>query len=433
MMRFDGSALRLQQATLWLFGISLFLIPAGLAGALVLLWLGFLLAAGSRETLGSLRDPAVLLVLAFVLYSPARQLIGQWLGGESTKGDWGGVGEWMQLAAVFPFALALRADAARLRQVLVLALIGLLICIPLRADWELLLLDPGQWLMARDGFGFVVIAFGLYCAAALLGVLFLRWPSGRTITAARWLAGLVLAQGLLFSQSRASWLAFLAALVVGLWLRRSNSPGLSWPWAGIKPGWRAWAAVILLAVVGGLNASLVLNRLTQEADSAVVLLEQPSDLTVQTSIGLRWRAQQLGLNLWLERPWFGWGADTTPSLIAASAEDYALIDAGEVLVHLHNSYLEILVQFGLVGLVLFFALVAALFQGVLAAWRQRLLPADLAIFLICLLLLTLIWNFFNFRMLHQDWRGFWALVAGSALSFGLAARRRFTRTADHNA
>ncbi|MBK1648822.1 O-antigen ligase family protein [Rhabdochromatium marinum] len=423
-MNFASVTERLQAATLFLLALALFLVPAALAAALVLLWLGFLLLLPTSRSWTWWRDPAAQLVLALALYCPARMLLGQWLDDATAQTDWEAVGDWMQLAVVLPFALALGADERRLRWLLGLALLGLLIGMPLRLNWPLLLENPGAWLAWREGFGFTAIAFGLYSAAALLGVLLLRWPAGRFWSVARGLAALLLAQGLLLTQSRSAWLAFLIALGVGGWLRRQALYAYWCKWSARRFTRQAAVAGLLLLVFVGLNGALVVNRLAMEADSAAALLQQQAAPTDVSSIGLRWRVGQLGLDLWLQRPWFGWGTGAAEPLIAAHAQDYDLIDQGQVLVHLHNTYLELLVQLGVVGLGLFLALVAVLLHGVRAAWRQHLLRDDLAVLLICLFLLTLVWSLFSFRLLHQDWRGFWTLLAGAALSFTLGAHQR---------
>ncbi|MEA3638957.1 MAG: hypothetical protein VBE63_03330 [Lamprobacter sp.] len=38
----------------------------------------------------------------------------------------------------------------------------------------------------------------------------------------------------------------------------------------------------------------------------------------------------------------------------------------------------------------------------------------------------LLWSLFNFRLVHQDFRGYWALLAGAALSMALYRREGMT-------
>jgi O-antigen ligase len=90
-----------------------------------------------------------------------------------------------------------------------------------------------------------------------------------------------------------------------------------------------------------------------------------------------------------------------------------------VLKHLHNSYLELLSQLGLVGLGLWMAMAGLIFWTVWDAQRRGRLSPDLARFLLFALLYLAIWSLFNFRMVNQDFRAYWAMLAGAALSFGL--------------
>lgn len=430
-MKLDSVAALLQSVALYLVAASLFLVPSGLALGLALLWLGFLLAFITQDEPAWLRDPVALLVMAFALYPGVRLLLDQTIGSPSAAyGHWDDVFDWLKLGGVLPFALALNAQQQRLRQLLLLVLIGLLLNILWRLEWSLLLTNPVEWVAWRDGFGFTAIAFGLFSGSALLAILLLRWPQTTGWTLLRWLAGLVLLQGFLLTQARSAWLAFLAALALGLALRwRASGTKIKLP---SRP--RTVLAALLVLGMIGFNSGLITQRLALEASSAQSLVNHSMAADDPTSISLRWRLQELGWSQWREHPWFGWGVSATYPMIVAYAQQRVLIDKGTVLTHLHNSYLEIVVQFGLFGLALFLLPVVGMFAGLLAARRKGLLSEDLFVVLACVLLLTLVWCLFNFRMLNQDWRGFWTLVAGSALSFGLAARQRLgaVRDASHD-
>jgi O-antigen ligase len=93
-----------------------------------------------------------------------------------------------------------------------------------------------------------------------------------------------------------------------------------------------------------------------------------------------------------------------------------------VLKHLHNSYLELLTQLGLVGFGLWMTIGLMLLWPLYDAVRRAQLSADLGLFLILALLYLALWSLFNFRMVHQDFRGYWALLGGAALSIGLYRR-----------
>jgi O-antigen ligase len=91
--------------------------------------------------------------------------------------------------------------------------------------------------------------------------------------------------------------------------------------------------------------------------------------------------------------------------------------------HLHNTYLELLVQLGLLGLTLWLGLSLLLLRSVLKGRAAGRIDADVARFLALSLLYLMLWNLFDFHAMHQPWRAFWMLLAGGALSLGLFARR----------
>lgn len=67
----------------------------------------------------------------------------------------------------------------------------------------------------------------------------------------------------------------------------------------------------------------------------------------QDNILFRFNLYEAGLKMFTERPLFGWGINSTPSLLTNYLDSYK----DKVLVH--NSYLEILIEHGIVGLSLY--------------------------------------------------------------------------------
>jgi O-antigen ligase len=126
-----------------------------------------------------------------------------------------------------------------------------------------------------------------------------------------------------------------------------------------------------------------------------------------------------GVEQWLQRPWLGWGPGTSRSLIVGSGEVGLWNPEDGVLKHLHNSYLEMLVQLGVVGFGLWMSMIVILLWGTVAAMRAGRMSQDLGWFILFALLYLAIWSLFNFRMVNQDFRGYWAMLAGIAFSFGL--------------
>jgi O-antigen ligase len=254
-------------------------------------------------------------------------------------------------------------------------------------------------------------------------------------------------QGFVLTLSRGAWLALACTVAVAVWMdRRGYFAAGSNEIAGVSPGARSgesigdgpavsaaegrmthlrrllpWLGGLLLTGLLALNAGSIFDRLGEESDALSAIFSGDTDDSAQSSLGLRWHAQRFGLSLWLERPCLGWGSNASHALIASSAQPALGVGGDEVLDHLHNTYLELLVQLGLIGLLLWVGLFVSLFLSIAHAWRARLLSADLARFLTLAIVYLSVWDLFDFHALHQDWRGAWALLAGSALSVGLFA------------
>jgi O-antigen ligase len=250
-------------------------------------------------------------------------------------------------------------------------------------------------------------------------------------------------QGFVLTLSRGAWIALACTVAVAVWMRRRGrfaapSDGIAEEMSGERlgddPGVSAaegrmarlgpalpWLGGLLLTGLLALNAGSIVDRLGAETDAVRALLWGDTDDSAESSVGLRWHAQRFGVSLWLERPLMGWGPGSSHALIASSGETALGVGGDEVMDHLHNTYLELLVQLGLIGLVIWLGLFVALFLSIGKAWRGQLLSADLALFLTLAIVYLSAWDLFDFHALHQGWRGLWALLAGSALSVGLYA------------
>lgn len=147
----------------------------------------------------------------------------------------------------------------------------------------------------------------------------------------------------------------------------------------------------------------------------------------RTSIGYRLDVQRFGFEQWLKRPVFGWGPRTSKYLIEHSGRPELLhpVKRGVIWIsHLHNTYLEILVAFGLCGAVILMAAVALLVDSVRHGRRAGCISPDLALFLYGSLGLLALWSIFNFRVLHTDERAYWLLLAGMLYTFRLHGYRQ---------
>jgi O-antigen ligase len=176
------------------------------------------------------------------------------------------------------------------------------------------------------------------------------------------------------------------------------------------------AAVAAIAALLALNLERIVTRLTTEQETVGAMWRGDRSGPPTTSLGLRWQAQAFGLARGLERPFLGWGAGTSSRLIEQS-EDPGLREEGQALRHLHNAYLELLVQFGVAGTALAGVFLARLVGGLWRAARARRCPADYGAFLLAAFAFMLIWSLWSYRAGHQDWRVYWVLLAGTSLGF----------------
>lgn len=410
---------RLRRLGLDVTALALFSAPAGVSFGLGLVVLTFALALTRRPAWPL--SPAVILAVVFAGYALVLGLFGSYPGGTLTV-RMEAAAQWAQLLVFVPVAYLIGGDQARLLRLFGLALVGLFIGTFWRLDWALLLSEPAAFLESRPGFGFPANVFALFSGTVLIGLVTLRrrcWHAGGAPELRRvlwWLVALVAAQAFLLTLSRGAWIALTLTAVVGLAVAVRGS------------GWRAsprlllgLAAVCLALLL--VYAGPMAERFAAEWGTIRAMVAGEIDYSAESSLSQRWHAQRFGLAAWLQQPWLGWGPGAAKALLAASDDPAVMLIGYGPMEHLHNTYLEVLVQLGLVGFLLWFGLFALLLRAVLKAWQAGQIDEDVAGFLWLALLYLVLWNLFDFHATHQSWRAFWALLAGGALSMGLFAGR----------
>jgi O-antigen ligase len=414
---------------LGLFGLYLFATFAWLGTTpatlgLVLLTLAFGLHRPDWLTLG--RDPVVRLALVLIGFLIAHSLVLAILAPGTARAATilGGGLDWLKLMLFIPLAYWCAGRPERVRRLLLLAALGFTLAVLRKIDWASF--GP-EFFSTRFESYLPAIAFGMFTGLGALGLLVLRqafwgrfaagWP--RRLGVILWTLWLLfMLEGLLLSQSRGSWLAFLGALAVLVVLEwRGYSAAMG---ARLRHQ-RYWLALPVVGVIllGGLLAQTetVHKRFSEHTGTLIDIARGETAAVESDPVGLRFKALLFARDTWSARPWFGWGAGTSRELIANSGRPEALFDHDHWLPHLHNTYAEILVQFGAVGLTLIAVLVWALARSGFQAGRAGRLPADLGRFYLVALVFVLIWCLFNYRVVRTDWLFFWILVAGTLYGF----------------
>lgn len=376
------------------------------------------------------REPVFWFAVAFGVYVVGRAFLATAELPETASLQYRHADSWIKLLLFFWVGWYAR-DVARLPQLFGLALSGLFLGMLLQADWSLipLLLSGAE----RTGFQFRILAFALYSATVVLGLVLLRrriWGAPHN-SLSYWArsAGWLLATGfftqsLIFTQSRSTW-AILALLLPALLLlehfRRISAATVS---AFRNRG------VAVIFVLGFLlvlaNSSLMEKRLASEEETLAAIATGNIEQVPETSIGFRAHLAYVAYEAWLERPFIGWGPGSTYHVVKQSGWKPLKDGSGadQWFDNLHNGYLEVLVRFGLIGAALFFATVALAFSKVYPSLGSSRSDNDLALFVLGALLLLAAWNLFNFRLVSFDGRAHWLLVSGSAFGFYLQQRWR---------
>lgn len=217
---------------------------------------------------------------------------------------------------------------------------------PLLAFWSRnLLFDGGkiQGILGNSNLLAIVALFGL--------ILFsLQWAAGtvRRTSAIVWLA----IAAAVFVLTRSSTMIIAAVVVVlvlaaALLIRNAGSP------AGRTPVYLSFVGVIVLAAAA---VSLFSEQL-------LGLFGKSDDLTGRLDI---W---QTVIDAAAERPWFGWGF-SSPWVPWVEPFNDLVVRRGVLQLHAHNAWLDVWFQLGVVGLVLFAALIVSV------TWRSWFAAVD---------------------------------------------------------
>ena len=331
------------------------------------------------------------------------------------------------LGGFIAIAWALRDGQARTLRFLALVAAGFVAGRLWHFDWYSDQLQP--WWQTRTGLGLEPIALGYYAGTLLLGLVIFapRLMQGATGASSRVGLGLLLTcvaaaslQWVILSQSRAAWLALLPLLgLAAVFALRT-----SWLRGGLATTALFALPLALLLVLAALNAPLLLERLSEEEQTIAYLLDgnlgaisSADERGWEHSIGTRITMLESGYRHWLEAPLFGKGPGATKLALQAS-DDRVLQSYNDY----HNIVLDMLVRYGVVGMLLLLFCVKYTLSAGWQAWRSRALAPDMALFLACTMCFLLASSLSNFRLLNFDFRFWLFMVSGPMTGFVLFVR-----------
>ena len=182
-------------------------------------------------------------------------------------------------------------------------------------------------------------------------------------------------------------------------------------------------SVCMLAVAVGYFTlgNIVKQRLEAEHQTLQLIQQGELDKVPYTSAGIRLHTWQEAARWIAERPLVGWGGNGRSLIFDHSTRLPEAIK--QRFGHLHNSYMDLLVNFGLLGLALLAALVYWLVSRSLRYHRAGLLPGGSLVFCLSFTAFFGVINLFESYLFYDSGRLVLAIVGGGLLTQLWAAKR----------
>jgi O-antigen ligase len=351
-------------------------------------------------------QPTAIISLGFFTYALIRQLLGPLYAPSSGLSD---LLPWLYLSLYWLIGWALSQHSKQWHWFLVLGLIGFFIRVATGFDLD----GVKAGLFESTSFGFdysrASILFALYAATALLGLAVWRndivsihtskYPTGTL----GWGVLLVLIfEILVITNSRGTWLGTVAGFSV-LALYGFNN----------KISWSRYALLAsMLAALIAVNVSTISERVDAESSTYQSLVSGDLSKVPYSSAGLRIHMYNHGVNMGSIHPWLGWGAGSVPWLMKQSPDKNI-----QDFPHFHSGYIEVWLQFGLIGVLFFSSFVLLLLRKLYVGFYTNPELNKYRIFILSSIALAVVWNLFNVGLEHTDYRfySFYMLGLASAV------------------
>ncbi len=391
---------------------------------LALLFLADLRAAWPRLR----RDPALWVAAGALLLTTLLAWRAALLLPETAPLQWPAIWEWCAPFLFLVVAWWLRADMRLIHGVLIATVAGLIVGVLRKSDWSMLDEILGG---ERYYFGQSVLGIGFVTSVVLLGLLIYSPPLPRLrrmlpeprplLIWLLWAFAVLFVIGMLVVlQARGAVLMLVAAgglLAVYRVLRPRQS----------RDGMRARRVALSWMLSLTLLAAAVLwvswNRVLVDVEG-LSAADPNDDVAWTASASIRLNLWRTSLDLFAARPWLGWGPGTPSTHYLVPEQVIPFPDAtlkhGPVFSHLHSVIGEMLVRFGLVGVLIGLLWLIALGPGARVMWVQ-LADRDprLRELLMTTTLMTAAFLFYDFRIVHVDLRFFMILYLGILYTFWL--------------
>ena len=244
-------------------------------------------------------------------------------------------------------------------------------------------------------------AAGLYMATAILGIgiftlshLHSKHNGSRryraVLLAITAIVLLILSMAMIWHQNRTALFISLTLVPVVILLYERASTSRRNNTSGPKLFLLVMALFIVIAASIA-STSTIHDRIKDGFQTALKAFDTDIADLPKSPLSLRLRLWQTGLGSVRENPVFGSGPGSVSGLVN---HDERIAQYS----HLHNLYLQLLVELGVVGFMLFSIMVLALFRSILVAYRSHQMRPDMFYFISGSLLLFLLTNFTQVRI-----------------------------------
>ena len=227
----------------------------------------------------------------------------------------------------------------------------------------------------------------IFSTALLAGVFFLprasSLPFKVRILALPLLVGLILLMifGVLATQTRAVWLGLIPSAIILLLICAVAllTGRYSLRWSTLTRTAATGVGILLAgSVMLYFMSGSITQRLSEETINVATIKEMAQLKTVPSSVGIRIGSWSAAREWIAEQPVFGWGGRDTSKLIKQSP--YFTDDFKAEFKHLHNSYLQTLVNVGGGVFICMIAIAFLVAWRTYVAWRQGKMPTDVLLF-----------------------------------------------------
>ncbi len=371
------------------------------------------------------RDPAFWLSLGAVSVIALLSLRAAMLFPQIATDQWHAIWVWSAPFLFVVIAWWIHMDLRQIPSLMLTAMVGVVFGVLRKSDWSL----AGQILSGlRYHFGYTALGLAFIASVILIGLyLFQPRITGIKINGTPrpilgwllWIALVLFFLGILIvTQGRGSVLS-LAIVMTGYAIHRVID-SLRRRRFSTRKAFLAAFSVMLLIVIS--TTVFWIRWPTEKEEWKFLFQPTPMDeISYDSSLTIRINLYRIGFRLFSASPIMGWGPGTssTEYLVPTRAipfSDYDRQNAPEWS-HLHSVIPEILVRFGLLGVMIGVGLTAVLLRAYRSLWSETGPESDLRYFLVLGGIMMLLFCVYDFRMVHVDFRFFAILFLGILYSF----------------